>query len=100
MGEQIKENTRSERAAEALALEALAHIAGEPRALERLLDETGLAPDDLRQRLQDPELMAAVLDFLLADETLLLPFCASLNVRPQGVIRARAQLPGGVGDWA
>jgi hypothetical protein len=41
-----------------------------------------------------------VLDFLFADETLLLAFCRAEGLAPQAVIRARADLPGGPGDWA
>lgn len=86
--------------AQALALEALAHVAEEPLALARLLAETGLQPDGLRRRLEDPELMGAVLDFVLADERLLLPFCEAQGLKPHLVHRARALLPGGLGEWA
>ena len=83
-----------------VALSALAFLAADETALGRLLTETGLDPAALRGRADDPELLGAVLDFLFADETLLLDFCRAEGLAPQAVIRARAALPGGPGDWA
>ena len=56
--------------AETLALNALTHIAGDAEILGHFLKISGLEPNDLRQRASDPELLAAVIDFLLSDENL------------------------------
>ena len=55
-------------AAESIALQALAFIAGSADHLARFMAETGLAAEDLRTRASEPTLLAGVLDFLLADE--------------------------------
>ena len=81
-------------AAEALAVQALAHVASDEDMLGRFLALTGIGPEDLRERAAAPELLAAVLDFLLADEPLLLRFCEAADVKPALPLRARAELPG------
>lgn len=86
--------------AQTVALSALGFLAFDEGALARLMNETGLAPESLRAGARDPELLGAVLDFLFADETLFLDFCRAESMTPGRVIRARAALPGGAGDWA
>jgi len=77
-----------------LAIQVLAFLAGEDEALGRFLGTTGVSPDEVRANPEDPLLLAAVLDFLLADEPLLLRFCADVDVPPEWPARARAKLPG------
>ena len=89
----------NENEALSVALDALGFVAGDEVVLARLVNETGLEPARLRERAQDPELLGAVLDFLFADETLLLDFCRQAGVPPNHIIRARAALPGGPPDW-
>jgi len=89
-----------EEASVTLALSALGYVAADEAALGRLMSETGLGAEVLRAQAGDPELLGAVLDFLFADETLLLDFCRAEGLAPQAVIRARADLPGGPSDWA
>jgi hypothetical protein len=78
--------------AEILALEALAWLAGQPDAISRFLTMSGLQASDLRQAVGDPGLQGSVLDFVLANETLLLDFCQSASLKPQRVHAARNQL--------
>jgi hypothetical protein len=82
-----------------VALTVLTFIAAEENALSRLMNETGLEAARLRDGAADPELLGAVLDFLFADETLLLDFCRAKGVAPGQVIKARAVLPGGPAEW-
>ena len=82
-------------AAETLALEALAWIAGQPERAGAFLGSTGGTAGDLRDRATDPEFLGFVLDFLLADEPALLEFCADTGHPPDRPLRARAGLPGG-----
>jgi hypothetical protein len=82
-------------AAEALARDALLWLAGRPEALGRFLAETGAGPQDLRAGARDPGFLGFVLDFLLADEALLLAFAADEGIDPAQPARARAALPGG-----
>jgi hypothetical protein len=81
-------------AAQTLALNALTHIAGDAEILARFLQISGLEPDDLRQRAGDPELLAAVIDFLLSDETLCTGFLAAEGLDAKALHAARRALPG------
>ncbi|MGZ8998314.1 MAG: DUF3572 family protein, partial [Allosphingosinicella sp.] len=53
---------------ETVALAALGWALAEPARAQRLLALTGLDPADLRDRIGDPNLLAAVLRFLEAHE--------------------------------
>lgn len=75
--------------AAALALQALAWTLGEPSRATRLLDLTGLAPDDLRARATDPAVLAACLAFLEAHEPDLVAGAAALAVAPARLVAAR-----------
>ena len=81
--------------AEALAVRALAWMAGDEELVGRFLAMTGAGPGDLRARAGEPEFLGFVLDFLLADEAALIAFAAAENIRPDLPMRARAGLPGG-----
>jgi len=81
-------------AAETLALKALAFLAGEGETLDRFLAVSGVQPKDLRERVGDPLLLAAVLDFVLGEDQLLLAFAREAAVDPKLVHAARRALPG------
>ncbi|MFZ2468690.1 MAG: DUF3572 domain-containing protein [Parvibaculum sedimenti] len=81
--------------AEIIAIQALGHIAGDDELLFAFFDITGLAPDDLRARAGEPEILGGVLDFLLMDEARLLAFCDAVDLRPELPGIARKVLPGG-----
>jgi hypothetical protein len=81
--------------AETLALEALGWIAAQEDLLGVFLGASGAGQHDLRARVQDPEFLAAVLDFLLMEDGWVLNFAASRARRPEDVLRARQALPGG-----
>jgi hypothetical protein len=80
--------------AETLGLKALAFLAGSPEALDRFLTLSGTDAESLRQRAGNPECLAAVLEFLLANEELLTQFCADENIDPRGVHFAAGRLSG------
>ena len=81
-------------AAQTLALKALTHLAGDEENLLRFLRISGLEPDDLKQRAGDPELLAAVIDFLLSDEALCTGFLAAESIDSKLLHAARRALPG------
>ena len=81
--------------AEIIAIQALAHIAGDDELLFAFFDITGLSPDDLRARATEPEILGGVLDFLMMDEDRLLAFCDAAELRPELPGIARRLLPGG-----
>jgi hypothetical protein len=77
---------------ETLALAALGWTLGESERAERLLALTGLTPDDLRSRLADPHLLAAVLRFLEAHEPDLLVCAEEIGVSPAQLVETRRRL--------
>ncbi|MGQ0741950.1 MAG: DUF3572 domain-containing protein [Alphaproteobacteria bacterium] len=81
--------------AETLALKGLGWLAGDPETLLRFLDASGLEANDLRERAADPELLAAVMDYILADDALTAAFGESESLDAQQLHRARLLLPGG-----
>ncbi|HEY0043031.1 MAG TPA: DUF3572 family protein [Allosphingosinicella sp.] len=78
--------------AEALALAALGWTLSEESRAERLLALTGLTPNDLRARLGDPGVLAAILGFLEAHEPDLIACADALGTTPAALVAARARL--------
>lgn len=86
--------------AEAVGLQALAHVAAQDELFSGFLFVTGAQPGDLRQRALDPAFLGAVLDFILQEDARVLEFAAAAGIAPQSVAAARAALPGGqVPHW-
>ena len=84
--------------AETIALRALAFLAHEEDLLTQFFATTGLTPQDLKDHFREPELLAGVLDAILADDSVLLAFCNSTSLSPETLILARRTLPGGRGE--
>jgi hypothetical protein len=66
-------------------------LVDETRA-QRFLDLTGLTPEQLRERIESPELQLSVLDFLCAHEPDLLAAARALEVEPAALAVAREAL--------
>jgi len=66
--------------AETIALSALAFLADDVQRLGRFLALTGVGPAELREEARNPRMLAAVLNHLLQDESLLLVFAASQGI--------------------
>ena len=79
-------------AAEALAVAALAFIAAEPERLGRFLAMSGIGPDSIRAAAREPQFLLGVLDYLAADEPLLIAFAAENAIPPSAVMKARDTL--------
>lgn len=75
-----------------LALQALAHVAGDPDLGPRFLALSGLDAASLRAAAGDPALLAALIDFLQARETDLVACAVALGVKPEALVRAGASL--------
>ena len=80
--------------AETIALKALAFIAARQADFNRFLASSGADISTLRVRAAEPETLAAVLDFLLANEELLTMFCGEEQTSSTAVHRAAARLGG------
>src|SRR5580704_19009804 len=89
-----KMQSASSDSARSVAVSALAFIAADPDRLSRFLGMTGLGPDNLRTAAEDPAFLGSVLDYLVADEALLVEFAADARVKPEAVARAYAVLRG------
>ncbi len=82
-------------AAETLAIKALGYLVDSGPALDRFMAESGADAPYLRERAADPEFLAAVLDFLLTDDSLLGGFCEAEQITPKTLHLVRHALPGG-----
>ena len=81
--------------AEAQALDGLRFLAERPDAFAQFLAIGGLAPEDVAARAEDPELLAALVDFLRSDEELAEAYCLEAKLTPESFAALRAALPGG-----
>lgn len=75
-----------------IALAALAWTLADDSRADRLLGVTGLTPDELRARLGDRALLAAILSFLEAHEPDLVACAEALDIRPEALVRARMEM--------
>lgn len=74
---------------QAVAIRALGFLASDRSELERFLAASGLTHRDLERHPVSPEHLAAILDFLIADETALLKFARAVDLPPEAVYEAR-----------
>ena len=80
--------------ASALALAALAATLTDARRARRFLNLTGIGTDELRDRLGDPALLAALIGFLEAHEPDLVAISEQVGVKPEALVAARRELEG------
>lgn len=80
--------------AEEIGLAALGFLAEEPKRLTRFLSLSGLSPAELGAQAADPQMQAALLEHILADETLLLVLAAEKRIAPEDVAPAWRILTG------
>ena len=80
---------------ESLGASALLFIAQDRQRLAHFLTLTGMEPDVLMQSAGSHQTLSAVLEHLLADESLLLTFAAGAGILPDEVGRALSSLSGG-----
>jgi hypothetical protein len=74
--------------AEILAFRVLGWVLEDGARAQRLLGLTGLDPRTLRDGLEDPAMLAAILGFLASHEPDLLACAASLNIAPTELMAA------------
>ncbi|HEX2726702.1 MAG TPA: DUF3572 domain-containing protein [Beijerinckiaceae bacterium] len=85
--------------AEEIAVKALGLLASDPERLARFLALTGLGPETIRGAAASPGFLGAVLDYVAADEALLMAMVNEMDERPEIVIQARDLLaPPAAGD--
>lgn len=80
--------------AEAIGLAGLAFLAEDGERLGRFLALTGMGPQTLRAEASSPVVLGAVLEHLLADESLLLVFAGMKGLDPASIAPAHALIAG------
>ena len=75
-----------------IAVAALSFLAEDGEVLGRFLGATGLGPENLRAAAAEPGFFAAVLEYLMGDESLLLTFAERRRLRPMMIVAARHAL--------
>lgn len=75
-----------------LALDAFLFLVGDPLRITKFLEATGMEAAALRTRAREDTTLAAVLEYLLADESLLLVFAANGGHEPADIAPALARL--------
>lgn len=88
----MRADDTNERDPETLALSALGWTLADEQRAQRLLALTGLTADDLRDRIGQSSLLAAVLGFLEAHEPDLVACAEALRVPPVELVAARRRL--------
>jgi uncharacterized protein DUF3572 len=76
-------------AAAALAIEALSHIANDPEHIARFLALTGIDAGAIRVAAREPAFLAGVLEYVCADERLLIACAGHAGVLPAAIEKAR-----------
>jgi hypothetical protein len=78
--------------AENLAVRSFSYIVADEGRMSRFLDVTGLRAETIREAAASPGFYAAVMDYVAADESLLLDLAQSLEVGPETLMDARRRL--------
>ncbi len=86
--------------AETVALKALTWMLEQDEIMQLFLAETGASMSDLTAVASEPQFLASVLDFLMLDDMTVIAACDAIGLPHDGLMQARASLPGGVvPDW-
>ena len=91
----LGDKMNKQESAEAIALQALTHLLTDDELLMQFFAASGADAGALRAGAGDPVFLAAVVDFLLAEDARVLGFAAATGHRPEVLIAARQALPGG-----
>jgi hypothetical protein len=75
--------------AEALALTALEFLGQDGERIGRFLAVSGLDPGSLRKASGEPGFLPGILDYLAADEALLVAFAEEAGIAPERIAEAR-----------
>lgn len=78
--------------AEEIAIGAFSFITGDGERLSRFLAVSGLRPDTIRSAASAPGFFAAILDYVAADEPLLIELAKELNTNPERIMEAHRTL--------
>ena len=82
-----------------IALKALGFLADDDERFSRFMAMTGLTPQMIRSQAGEPGFLAAVLDHMTSDQTLLFLFAESCGISPSLIDQARLALSGAGHDF-
>ncbi|MFB2531193.1 DUF3572 family protein [Paracoccus sp. p4-l81] len=85
--------------AEVRALAVLGWLAGDEALMSAFLAQSGMAPGDLAQVAGDAGFLAAVMDFVLAEDARVLGAAEALETRPDGIAAIARALSGDLPHW-
>ena len=87
-------NTQKSPLSDEITFLVVGFIANDEELLADFLALSGLSLEDLKNRLQEPDFLGCVLDFLLEREETLTQFCEQHKIHPTDIWRARKTYPG------
>jgi len=80
--------------AETIALQALGWLAANDDLCPTFLGASGASLQDMRDRVNDPQFLGSVLEFLTMNDDWIISFCDSAGLSYDMPLRARYALPG------
>ena len=81
-------------------LKALSFVLSRDNLLGAFTNLSGIDTLEIKRQATDPGFLGAVLDFLFSREADLMEFCTQENIKPEALLRMRAEMPGGpAGLW-
>jgi hypothetical protein len=78
--------------AETLAVAAFSALTADEERMSRFMTLSGLQPDTIRQAAGSPRFFAAILDYVVSDEPLLIALASELGVKPERLMGAHLAL--------
>ncbi len=86
--------------AEIVALQAIAWLVGNEELCQSFLGSSGASAEDMKSRVDEPEFLASVLEFLMLDDGNVISFCDTHGLGYETPMQALYGLPGqGVPNW-
>ena len=87
--------------AEAMAIQILSWLIGQPELMGRFLAMTGIEASSIRQAAAEPGFLAGVIGFIMAHEPTLMAFCEESGVKAERVAACHHRLAGPESEnWA
>jgi hypothetical protein len=84
----------------AVALRGATFIFAEDAIRDRFLALSGVGVDEIRARIQEPDFLASLLDFLISFEPDLIACAETIDEKPEVLVSAWRALGGGAGqEW-
>ena len=88
MNMRLHRKTSPPLAVESLAIQALTLMANDPEIASRFMSLSGLDAGSLRTAAKDPHFLAGVLDYVMADERLIVELAAATGHPPETIVAA------------